>query len=146
MARLVHHGIHFSIRLCLCLELGTSGEYKTHGAHISRLTHQSAALSNLLTSGPVEIKNSNHDAIKVNKMSMQGWVYPFEIQPLETRPAGGAVASLMNLLFSFVIGQTYLSMLCTMKVRTHATPAIKPPSLQDAFVLTGAGVVPKRPT
>ncbi|KAK9914909.1 hypothetical protein WJX75_002176 [Coccomyxa subellipsoidea] len=44
-----------------------------------------------------------------------GWVYPFEIQPLETRPAGGAVASLMNLLFSFVIGQTYLSMLCTMK-------------------------------
>ncbi|CAL8468711.1 g8251 [Coccomyxa elongata] len=44
-----------------------------------------------------------------------GWVYPFEIQPLETRPAGGAVASLMNLLFSFVIGQTYLSMLCAMK-------------------------------
>lgn len=34
-----------------------------------------------------------------------GWLYPFEIQPLETRPAGGAVASLMNLLFSFVIGQ-----------------------------------------
>lgn len=45
-----------------------------------------------------------------------GWLYPFEIQPLETRPAGGAVASLMNLLFSFVIGQTYLSMLCAMKV------------------------------
>ena len=34
-----------------------------------------------------------------------GWLYPFEIQPLETRPAGGAVASLMNLLFSFVIGE-----------------------------------------
>ena len=34
-----------------------------------------------------------------------GWLYPFEIQPLETRPAGGAVASLMNLLFSFVIGK-----------------------------------------
>lgn len=32
-------------------------------------------------------------------------LYPFEIQPLETRPASGAVASLMNLLFSFVIGQ-----------------------------------------
>ncbi|CAL5221511.1 g3716 [Coccomyxa viridis] len=44
-----------------------------------------------------------------------GWLYPFEIQPLETRPAGGAVASLMNLLFSFVIGQTYLSMLCALK-------------------------------
>ena len=36
-----------------------------------------------------------------------GWLYPFEIQPLETRPAGGAVASLMNLLFSFVIGQQH---------------------------------------
>lgn len=35
-----------------------------------------------------------------------GWLYPFEIQPLETRPAGGAVASLMNLLFSFVIGKS----------------------------------------
>ena len=39
-----------------------------------------------------------------------GWLYPFEIQPLETRPAGGAVASLMNLLFSFVIGQPMLSL------------------------------------
>ena len=38
-----------------------------------------------------------------------GWLYPFEIQPLETRPAGGAVASLMNLLFSFVIGQPMLA-------------------------------------
>ena len=42
-----------------------------------------------------------------------GWLYPFEIQPLETRPAGGAVASLMNLLFSFVIGQA---------LHTHAGP------------------------
>lgn len=30
----------------------------------------------------------------------------------------------MNLLFSFVIGQTYLSMLCTMKVlSSHCLPA-----------------------
>ena len=41
-----------------------------------------------------------------------GWLYPFEIQPLETRPAGGAVASLMNLLFSFVIGQPMLTLCC----------------------------------
>ena len=45
-----------------------------------------------------------------------GWLYPSEIQPLETRSAGQGIATLVNLLFSFVIGQTYLTMLCSMKV------------------------------
>lgn len=44
-----------------------------------------------------------------------GWLYPSEIQPLETRSAGQGIATLVNLLFSFVIGQTYLSMLCSFK-------------------------------
>ena len=45
-----------------------------------------------------------------------GWLYPSEIQPLETRSAGQGIATLVNLLFSWVIGQTYLSMLCSLKV------------------------------
>ena len=45
-----------------------------------------------------------------------GWLYPSEIQPLETRSAGQGIATLVNLLFSFIIGQTYLSMLCAFKV------------------------------
>lgn len=44
-----------------------------------------------------------------------GWLYPSEIQPLETRSAGQGIATLVNLLFSFIIGQTYLSMLCAFK-------------------------------
>lgn len=44
-----------------------------------------------------------------------GWLYPSEIQPLETRSAGQGIATLVNLLFSFVIGQTYLAMLCSFK-------------------------------
>ena len=42
---------------------------------------------------------------------------------LETRSAGMAVTSLFNLLFSFVIGQTFLSMLCTLQV-LHALLSI----------------------
>ena len=44
------------------------------------------------------------------------WLYPSEVQPLETRSAGQSIATLVNLLFSFVIGQTYLSMLCSFQV------------------------------
>lgn len=47
------------------------------------------------------------------------WLYPSEIQPLETRSAGLAVASFSNLLFSFVIAQTFLTMLCALQVTTH---------------------------
>ena len=39
------------------------------------------------------------------------WLYPSEIQPLETRSAGLAVASFRHLLLSFVIAQTFLTML-----------------------------------
>lgn len=43
------------------------------------------------------------------------WLYAAEVQFLETRSAGQSIATLINLLFSFVIGQTYLSMLCVFK-------------------------------
>ncbi|KAF6263304.1 general substrate transporter [Scenedesmus sp. NREL 46B-D3] len=44
-----------------------------------------------------------------------GWLVPSEIQPLETRAAGTAINTFTNLLMTFVIGQTFLSMLCAMK-------------------------------
>lgn len=44
-----------------------------------------------------------------------GWLVPAEIQPLETRAAGTAINTFVNLLMTFVVGQTFLSMLCTMK-------------------------------
>ena len=45
-----------------------------------------------------------------------GWLVPSEIQTLETRPAGMACAVSVNFLFSFVIGQAFLSMMCAMEV------------------------------
>jgi len=44
-----------------------------------------------------------------------GWLVPSEIQTMETRAAGMSVAVTVNFLFSFIIGQVFLSMLCTMK-------------------------------
>uniref|UniRef100_A0A1D1ZPI8 Major facilitator superfamily (MFS) profile domain-containing protein n=1 Tax=Auxenochlorella protothecoides TaxID=3075 RepID=A0A1D1ZPI8_AUXPR len=44
-----------------------------------------------------------------------GWLVPSEIHTLETRPAGMSIAVAANFLFSFVIGQSFLSMLCAMK-------------------------------
>ena len=41
---------------------------------------------------------------------------PNEIQPLETRSAGQGLATCANMLMTFVIGQSFLSMLCTMQV------------------------------
>ena len=41
-----------------------------------------------------------------------------QVNPLETRSAGLAVASCMNLLFSFVIGQSFLKILCSLKWAT----------------------------
>lgn len=38
-----------------------------------------------------------------------------EVQPLETRSAGQSITTLVNLMFSFVIGQTYLTMLCAFR-------------------------------
>lgn len=44
-----------------------------------------------------------------------GWTIPSEIQTLETRAAGMASAVFVNFLFSFIIGQVFLSMLCAMR-------------------------------
>ena len=38
-----------------------------------------------------------------------------EVQPLETRSAGQSITTMVNLMFSFVIGQTYLTMLCAFR-------------------------------
>ncbi|GAB4843415.1 Sugar transport protein mst4 [Ancistrocladus abbreviatus] len=44
-----------------------------------------------------------------------GWLIPSETFPLETRSAGQSVTVCINLLFTIVIAQTFLSMLCHMK-------------------------------
>lgn len=43
-----------------------------------------------------------------------GWLIPSETFPLETRTAGYAFAVSSNMLFTFLIAQAFLSMLCTM--------------------------------
>ncbi|KAL3626253.1 Sugar transport protein 8 [Castilleja foliolosa] len=44
-----------------------------------------------------------------------GWLIPSEIYPIETRSAGFAVAVSSNMIFTFLIAQAFLSMLCLMK-------------------------------
>ncbi|KAF3437621.1 hypothetical protein FNV43_RR20377 [Rhamnella rubrinervis] len=44
-----------------------------------------------------------------------GWLIPSEIFPLETRSAGQSVTVCVNMLFTFIIAQAFLSMLCHMK-------------------------------
>ncbi|BDA43292.1 Sugar transport protein MST4 [Coccomyxa sp. Obi] len=44
-----------------------------------------------------------------------GWLVPSEIHTIETRSAGQAITVSVNFLFSFVIGQSFLSMLCHMR-------------------------------
>jgi len=44
-----------------------------------------------------------------------GWLVPSEVHALSTRTAGMSVAVSTNFLFSFVIGQTFISMLCAME-------------------------------
>ncbi|KAM5549264.1 sugar transport protein 10 [Rosa sericea] len=44
-----------------------------------------------------------------------GWLVPSEICPLEIRSAGQAINVSVNMLFTFIIGQGFLSMLCHMK-------------------------------
>ncbi|XP_010667424.2 sugar transport protein 13 [Beta vulgaris subsp. vulgaris] len=44
-----------------------------------------------------------------------GWLIPSEIFPLETRSAGQSVTVCVNMLFTFIIGQAFLSMLCKFK-------------------------------
>ncbi|KAK7280151.1 hypothetical protein RJT34_25213 [Clitoria ternatea] len=43
------------------------------------------------------------------------WLIPSEIFPLETRSAGQSVAVCVNLLFTFIIAQGFLSMMCLFK-------------------------------
>ncbi|XP_071687690.1 sugar transport protein 8-like [Rutidosis leptorrhynchoides] len=44
-----------------------------------------------------------------------GWLIPSEIFPLETRTAGFFVAVSMNMIFTFLIAQAFLTMLCYMR-------------------------------
>ncbi|KAG6390856.1 hypothetical protein SASPL_148601 [Salvia splendens] len=44
-----------------------------------------------------------------------GWLIPSEIFPLEIRAAGQSVAVAVNFLFTFLVGQTFLAMLCHFK-------------------------------
>ncbi|KAI3462523.1 hypothetical protein Pfo_019186 [Paulownia fortunei] len=44
-----------------------------------------------------------------------GWLYPSEIFPLEVRSAAQSVTVAVNMVFTFIVGQCFLSMLCTMK-------------------------------
>ncbi|XP_022975153.1 sugar transport protein MST4-like [Cucurbita maxima] len=44
-----------------------------------------------------------------------GWLIPSEIFPLETRSAGQSVTVCVNMMFTFVIAQSFLSMLCHMQ-------------------------------
>ncbi|KAF5184968.1 Sugar transport protein [Thalictrum thalictroides] len=44
-----------------------------------------------------------------------GWLVPSEIFPLEIRSAGQAINVSVNMLFTFIIGQVFLTMLCYMK-------------------------------
>ncbi|CAB4262058.1 unnamed protein product [Prunus armeniaca] len=44
-----------------------------------------------------------------------GWLVPSEICPLEIRSAGQAINVSVNMLFTFLIGQVFLTMLCHLK-------------------------------
>ncbi|KAK4479653.1 hypothetical protein RD792_015180 [Penstemon davidsonii] len=44
-----------------------------------------------------------------------GWLVPSEIHPLEIRSAGQSVNVSVNMFFTFIIGQLFLTMLCNMK-------------------------------
>ncbi|CAL9041545.1 sugar transport protein 7-like [Musa acuminata AAA Group] len=44
-----------------------------------------------------------------------GWTVPSEIFPLETRSAGQSITVSVNLLFTFAIAQSFLSLLCSFK-------------------------------
>ncbi|CAO2822541.1 unnamed protein product [Amaranthus hypochondriacus] len=44
-----------------------------------------------------------------------GWTVPSEIFPLETRSAGQSITVAVNLLFTFIIAQSFLALLCHLK-------------------------------
>lgn len=43
------------------------------------------------------------------------WLVPSEIFPLEIRSAGQSINVSVNMLFTFIIGQVFLTLLCNMK-------------------------------
>lgn len=47
-----------------------------------------------------------------------GWLVPSEIFPLETRSAGQSITVCINLLFTFIIAQSFLALLCVLKYGT----------------------------
>ncbi|CAN6333164.1 unnamed protein product [Urochloa humidicola] len=53
-----------------------------------------------------------------------GWLVPSEMFPLEARAAGQSVAVCTNLLFTFVMAQAFLSMLCRLKYAIFAFFAV----------------------
>ncbi|WVZ94826.1 hypothetical protein U9M48_040670 [Paspalum notatum var. saurae] len=44
-----------------------------------------------------------------------GWLVPSEVFSLEIRSAGQSIAVCVNMMLTFIIGQSFLSMLCTLK-------------------------------
>ena len=44
-----------------------------------------------------------------------GWLVPSEVQPMETRSAGFSLSVSCNMFFSFMLGQCFLTMLCSME-------------------------------
>lgn len=44
-----------------------------------------------------------------------GWLVPSEIQPLNTRSAGQSITTFVQLTGGATVGQTFLTMLCSMK-------------------------------
>lgn len=44
-----------------------------------------------------------------------GWLVPSEISPLEVRSAGQGINVAVNMLFTFLVAQAFLSMLCHLK-------------------------------
>jgi hypothetical protein len=44
-----------------------------------------------------------------------GWLVPSEVFALEVRSAGQSIAVCVNMTLTFIIGQSFLTMLCTMK-------------------------------
>ncbi|KAK4380510.1 hypothetical protein RND71_002372 [Anisodus tanguticus] len=44
-----------------------------------------------------------------------GWLVPSEVFPMEIRSAGQSITVSVNMFFTFVIGQLFLTMLCDMK-------------------------------
>lgn len=43
------------------------------------------------------------------------WLVCSEVQPMHTRAAGTALATIVNFILTFIIGQCFLSMLCSMR-------------------------------